>query len=194
MPSAAKFSLPIGVFRFELNQPQHDLTIGLILEQGVSELTLGLEVVLPSGDIWKGLRGLRKDNTGYDLKQVFIGAEGTLGIITAAVLKLFPRPRSRVVAWAALENAEARPAVLKREAFSVVVKMNYVLRLVRERASLTFSELVAGCATLEIVVTFLAVLELIRARKVRYEQSKLFDEIVFTPMPKGAVDDLAQSA
>jgi segregation and condensation protein A len=94
----------------------------------------------------------------------------------------------------ALENAEARPAVLKRESFSVVVKMNYVLRLVRERTSLTFSELVAGCAALEIVVTFLAVLELIRARKVRYEQSKLFDDIVFTPMPKGAVSDLAQSA
>jgi segregation and condensation protein A len=94
----------------------------------------------------------------------------------------------------ALENAEVRPAVLKREAFSVVVKMNYVLRLVRERESLTFTELVAGCAPLEIVVTFLAVLELIRARKVRYEQSKVFDDIVFTPMPKGAVDDIAQSA
>jgi len=94
----------------------------------------------------------------------------------------------------ALENAEVRPAVLKREAFSVVVKMNYVLRLVRERESLTFTELIAGCAPLEIVVTFLAVLELIRARKVRYEQPKVFDDIVFTPMPKGAVDDLAQSA
>jgi FAD/FMN-containing dehydrogenase len=57
------------------------------------ELTLGLEVVLPSGEVWHGLRGLRKDNTGYDLKQLFIGAEGTLGIITAAVLKLFPLPR-----------------------------------------------------------------------------------------------------
>ncbi|MFN8626459.1 MAG: FAD-binding oxidoreductase [Candidatus Binatia bacterium] len=57
------------------------------------ELTLGLEVVLASGEIWDGLRGLRKDNTGYDLKQLFIGAEGTLGIITAVVLKLFPLPR-----------------------------------------------------------------------------------------------------
>ncbi|GAA5169012.1 FAD-binding oxidoreductase [Viridibacterium curvum] len=63
------------------------------------ELTLGLEVVLPDGQVWDGLRGLRKDNTGYDLKQLFIGAEGTLGIITAAVLKLFPQPLSRTVAW-----------------------------------------------------------------------------------------------
>ena len=63
------------------------------------ELTLGLEVVLPNGEIWDGLRGLRKDNTGYDLKQLFIGAEGTLGIITGAVLKLFPLPATLVTCW-----------------------------------------------------------------------------------------------
>jgi FAD/FMN-containing dehydrogenase len=57
------------------------------------ELVLGLEVVLPDGQIWDGLRALRKDNTGYDLKQLFIGAEGTLGIVTAATLKLFAKPR-----------------------------------------------------------------------------------------------------
>lgn len=66
------------------------------------ELTLGLEVVLPSGEVWDGLRGLRKDNTGYDLKQLFIGAEGTLGVITAAVLKLFPKPRGGSTAFVAL--------------------------------------------------------------------------------------------
>lgn len=63
------------------------------------ELTLGLEVVLPSGEIWDGLRGLRKDNTGYDLKHLFIGAEGTLGVITAAVLKLFPLPKRQTTCW-----------------------------------------------------------------------------------------------
>jgi FAD/FMN-containing dehydrogenase len=63
------------------------------------DLTLGLQVVLPDGRVWDGLRGLRKDNTGYDLKQLFIGSEGTLGIITAAVLKLFRRPGPAPRRW-----------------------------------------------------------------------------------------------
>ncbi|MDH1682791.1 FAD-binding oxidoreductase [Pseudomonas chengduensis] len=71
------------------------------------DLALGLEVVLPDGRIWDGLRGLRKDNTGYDLKHLFIGSEGTLGIITAAVLKLFPAVRSLTTAWVALPSPQA---------------------------------------------------------------------------------------
>ena len=78
------------------------------------ELVLGLEVVLPSGEVWDGLRGLRKDNTGYDLKQLFIGAEGTLGVITAAVLKLFPLPKSHATAVVALETPEKAVALLER--------------------------------------------------------------------------------
>jgi FAD/FMN-containing dehydrogenase len=70
---------------------------------------LGLEVVLPDGRVWDGLRGLRKDNTGYDLKQLFLGAEGTLGIITAAVLRLYPRPTARATVWVAV--ASPRQAV-----------------------------------------------------------------------------------
>jgi FAD/FMN-containing dehydrogenase len=63
------------------------------------EQVLGLEVVLPDGRVWDGLRALRKDNTGYDLKQLFLGAEGTLGVITAAVLKLHPKPAAQATAW-----------------------------------------------------------------------------------------------
>ncbi len=70
-------------------------------------LTLGLEVVLASGAVWNGLRTLRKDNTGYDLKDLFIGAEGTLGIITAAALKLFARPRGVGVAYVGMASPEA---------------------------------------------------------------------------------------
>jgi FAD/FMN-containing dehydrogenase len=71
------------------------------------EMVLGLEVVLPDGQVWNGLRRLRKDNTGYALRHLFIGAEGTLGIITAAVLKLVPRPRETEVALAAVASPEA---------------------------------------------------------------------------------------
>ena len=78
------------------------------------ELTLGLEVVLPDGRLWDGLRGLRKDNTGYDLKHLFLGAEGTLGIITAAVLKLFPRPKASAVAWLAVDSVAAAVDLLSR--------------------------------------------------------------------------------
>lgn len=78
------------------------------------ELTLGLEVVLPNGDIWDGLRGLRKNNTGYDLKHLFIGAEGTLGLITGAVVKLFPLPRSRQTAMVALAGLDEALELLGR--------------------------------------------------------------------------------
>ena len=78
------------------------------------DLTLGLEVVLASGEVWDGLRGLRKDNTGYDLKHLFIGAEGTLGVITAATLKLYPLPAARMTALAALPSLEAATRLLER--------------------------------------------------------------------------------
>ena len=78
------------------------------------DLTLGLEVVLADGRIWNGLRALRKNNTGYDLKHLFIGAEGTLGLITAAVLKLFPLPRGYATAWVAVRDPAAAVSLLSR--------------------------------------------------------------------------------
>ncbi|MBC7454820.1 MAG: FAD-binding oxidoreductase [Massilia sp.] len=94
------------------------------------ELCLGLEVVTPQGQLWSSLRGLRKDNTGYDLRDLFIGAEGTLGVITGAVLKLFPQPKASITALVAL----ARP----REALAL-------LSLVQDQcgASLTGFELIS---------------------------------------------------
>ncbi len=78
------------------------------------DLALGLEVALADGRIWNGQNALRKNNTGYDLKNLFIGSEGTLGIITAATLKLFPAPRCQVVAVAGLQDADAALTLLDR--------------------------------------------------------------------------------
>jgi FAD/FMN-containing dehydrogenase len=77
------------------------------------DLVLGLEVVLANGDVWNGLTGLRKDNTGYDLRHLFLGSEGTLGVITAAVLKLFPRPEAVTTAFVAVPDVEAAVGLLR---------------------------------------------------------------------------------
>lgn len=78
------------------------------------ELMLGLEAVLPDGTVWNGLRRLRKDNTGYALRHLLVGAEGTLGIVTAAVLRLFPRPRDTALAFCAVADEEAALALFRR--------------------------------------------------------------------------------
>ncbi len=70
------------------------------------DLCLGLEVVTAAGEVWEGLSGLRKDNTGYDLRDLFIGSEGTLGIITAATMKLYPMPAAQLTAWAAVPSMD----------------------------------------------------------------------------------------
>jgi FAD/FMN-containing dehydrogenase len=86
-----------------------------VLRYGTArELVLGLEVVLADGRVYEGLRGLRKDNAGYDLKQLFIGAEGTLGFVTAATCKLFPRPQSLATAIVAVANPEAAVTLQSR--------------------------------------------------------------------------------
>ncbi|KQP12399.1 FAD-dependent oxidoreductase [Pseudorhodoferax sp. Leaf265] len=86
---------------------------GVLRYGNMRDLVLGLEVVLPDGRIWSGLRSLRKDNTGYDLKQLFIGSEGSLGIITAASLKLFPRLRRSGTAMVALRDVESAVGLLR---------------------------------------------------------------------------------
>ena len=77
------------------------------------ELCLGLEVVTAQGEVWDGLSGLRKDNTGYDLRDLFVGSEGTLGVITAATLKLFPLPAAQLTAWAAVPSMAHAVALLE---------------------------------------------------------------------------------
>ena len=87
---------------------------GVLRYGNTRDLVLGLEVVLADGRVWNGLKGLRKDNAGYDLKNLFVGSEGTLGIVTAAVLKLFPRPRARATAFVGCASARAALALFER--------------------------------------------------------------------------------
>ncbi len=102
------------------------------------DLVLGLEAVLPNGEIWRGLRRLRKDNTGYDLRGLLSGAEGTLGVITAASIKLFPQPAGRAVAMVGLESPKAALDLLTRarravdaglEAFELMARQGVVFAL-----------------------------------------------------------------
>ncbi|NWG92864.1 MAG: FAD-binding oxidoreductase, partial [Parvularculaceae bacterium] len=101
------------------------------------DLVLGLEAVLPNGETWNGLKRLRKDNTGYDLKQLFIGGEGTLGVVTGAVLKLFPRPKEKMTIIAGLPSPEAALRLLSRaqgtgggDATSFELMSRYIISLV----------------------------------------------------------------
>ena len=87
---------------------------GVLRYGNTRDLTLGLEVVLPDGRVWNGLRALRKDNTGYDLKDLFIGSEGSLGIITGVVLKLFAAPAGRVSAWVGAQELSCVVTLLNR--------------------------------------------------------------------------------
>jgi FAD/FMN-containing dehydrogenase len=88
--------------------------IAVLRYGNMRDLVLGLEVVLPDGRIWDGLRGLRKDNTGYDLRGLFVGSEGTLGIITGAVLKLFAQPTARATAWVGARDLRSLVSLLER--------------------------------------------------------------------------------
>jgi len=87
--------------------------VNVIRYGNARELVLGLEVVLPDGELWEGLRPLRKDNTGYHLKHLFLGAEGTLGVITAAALKVFPRPMRTACGWVATPSVRDALKVLE---------------------------------------------------------------------------------
>lgn len=108
-----------------------------VLRYGMTrDLVLGLEAVLPDGTIWSGLTGLRKDNTGYDIKQLLIGAEGTLGIITAATLKLFPRPARTELAFIGMDSVEDAVTFLgqaKRLSGNAVTAFEILPRIALER-------------------------------------------------------------
>ncbi len=113
------------------------------------ELCLGLEVVTAQGEIWNGLRGLRKDNTGYDLRDLFIGSEGTLGIITAAVLKLFPRPAATTTALARVASPAAALELLQlvqQRAGAMLTGFEYMAAMSTRLVTMHLEEVARPCA------------------------------------------------
>lgn len=157
------------------------------------ELALGLEVVTAEGDVWDGLRGLRKDNTGYDLRDLFIGSEGTLGIITAVTLKLYPLPVAQTTAMLALDSLEDAVTFLSkaRAGFG---------------ASLTGFEVMAGPVLQAVVRLFdqqripfdgpsaespwFALLELSDSESAEHAQAR-FEEVLGEAIEQGLVQDAA---
>ncbi|WP_310449113.1 FAD-binding oxidoreductase [Sulfuritalea sp.] len=158
------------------------------------ELTLGLEVVLADGRIWNGLRALRKDNTGYDLKHLFIGAEGTLGLITAATLKLFPRPRTHATAWVAVPDPAAAVRLLGRlrdaagdnvTAFEIVSRpaLDLVLKHIPNAR-----DPLAGKPAWQVLI------ELSGSGKVRDDLSATLEQALQAAAESGVIDDAVLAA
>ena len=151
------------------------------------ELCLGLEVVTASGEIWQGLSGLRKDNTGYDLRDLFIGSEGTLGVITAATMKLFPQPRERLTALAACASMEAAVALLglaRERAGDGLTGFE-----VMNRASLTLvAQQLPQLAQPLPAAAWTVLLELSDAESAEHARG-LFEDLLETALERGLVDD-----
>jgi FAD/FMN-containing dehydrogenase len=153
------------------------------------ELCLGLEVVTAQGEVWNGLSGLRKDNTGYDLRDLFIGSEGTLGIITAATLKLYPQPAAATTALAALPTLEAALGLLNlaRERLGAAltgfeVMGDYALALVRKH----FAQLPQPLPT----APWTVLLEQSDSEGAEHAQ-RLFEALLETALERGLISDAA---
>lgn len=153
------------------------------------DLVLGLEVVLPDGRVWNGLRLLRKDNTGYDLKHLFIGAEGSLGIITAATLKLFPAPAARFTALAACPSLDAAVELLglararAGDALTGFEVMNHASRALVARQLPQLQQPLANAA-------WTVLLELSDAEGSEHAQ-QLLEALLGTALERGGVQDAA---
>ncbi|MBK6715638.1 MAG: FAD-binding oxidoreductase [Burkholderiales bacterium] len=153
------------------------------------ELCLGLEVVTTDGEVWNGLAGLRKDNTGYDLRHLFIGSEGTLGIITAAVMRLYPRPKSRLTALAStatLEQAVALLQIAQRHADATLTGFEVMNRFSLELVRRHFPQLPQPLAP----APWTALLELSDSQDAAAARHR-FEGMLQEALEVGCIDDAA---
>ena len=154
------------------------------------DLALGLEVVLAGGEVWDGLRGLRKDNTGYDLKHLFIGAEGTLGVITAATLKLYPLPAAQMTALAAVPSLAAAARLLERARSAAGAALTAFEVMACNTLQNAVETLPALRAPLPLRHPWYALLELSDAEGERHATS-LFERALAEAMDAGDIVDAA---
>jgi FAD/FMN-containing dehydrogenase len=157
------------------------------------DLVLGIEAVLPNGEVWQGLRALRKDNTGYDLKQLFIGAEGTLGIVTAAVLKLMPQPRATCTAFLAFDTPETALGFFSELRRCIGQDVTAYELISRAALELVLGHLPASRAPLPMHTGWYALVELASGRSQEQLESD-FHEIVQAGLEDGSVRDAAMAA
>ncbi len=154
------------------------------------DLVLGLEVVLPTGEVWEGLRKLRKDNTGYDLKQLFIGAEGTLGVITAAVLKLLPKPVAREVAFIGVETPEAALDLFNRLRGAAGSSLTGFELIARGALEFAFRHLAGARDPLSAPQPWYVLAEVSAGSKA-LDVRALFEEVLASAFEDGVVTDAA---
>ncbi|MDB5820190.1 MAG: hydroxyacid dehydrogenase [Rhizobacter sp.] len=155
------------------------------------DLVLGIEAVLPDGRIWNGLRALRKDNTGYDLRHLFIGSEGTLGIITAAVLKLFPRPLGRTTAWVGAASLESLVELLSSLRESVGERLVAFEMMSRESLALVLANVVDTRSPLAGEHAFHALVELADTQQEGLDE--LLENGLAAAMEAGLLEDVVMS-
>ena len=168
---------------------------GVLRYGNTRELTLGLEVVTAEGEIWHGLRGLRKDNTGYDLRDLYIGSEGTLGIITAATVKLYPQPGAICTAYVAFASIDAAVATLGHARAGFAAGLTAFELLSRECFGVVqaqFSDAVLPFATLD--HPWYALLELSHPEH-ESRAREVFEQVLADALEQGLIEDavIAQS-
>ncbi|MDN8617915.1 FAD-binding oxidoreductase [Variovorax ginsengisoli] len=155
------------------------------------DLVLGIEAVLPDGRVWNGLRALRKDNTGYDLRNLFIGSEGTLGIITAAVLKLFARPLGRATAWVGAASIESLVGLLADLRASAGERLVAFEMMSHDSLALVLQHVVDTRAPLEGAHAFHALVELADTRQDGLDE--LLESALGAALERGLANDVALS-
>ena len=166
---------------------------GVLAYGNARELCLGVEVVLPTGEVLDDLRKLKKDNTGYDLKNLFVGAEGTLGVITAAVMKLYPRPKGREVAWVGLQSPQAALGLFALASDRAGMSLTAFELMIDESLAFVLRHAPGSAAPLGSPHPWHVLMEISSGRSAE-DARALIEEILAEGFEAGLVDDAALAA